>query len=190
MLDETLEAFNKLVKAIEARLPQGSSLNDDNDNDDDDDEDDDDDKGDDNDDHYIKYGLVDVEVLQLHNIPTDSHILLIKTEHDLSPDTKLQTIRVSLNAGEQPTDFPCFGFEDFIESSQGRDPVSLAIINDDKDSLKLLFANLRDVLDGTQVLGKMWFYSGQDDLPTPLSIVARMARPEYALALLENGASV
>ncbi|KAF9697690.1 hypothetical protein EKO04_004282 [Ascochyta lentis] len=62
MLDETLEAFNKLVRAIEARLPQGSSLNDDNDNDDDDDDDD-------NDDHYIKYGLVDVEVLQLHNIP-------------------------------------------------------------------------------------------------------------------------
>ncbi|KAJ4346148.1 hypothetical protein N0V95_005651 [Ascochyta clinopodiicola] len=55
MLDETLEAFNKLVEAIEARLPQGSSLNDDNDDDDDDD--------------YIKHGLVDADVLQLHNIP-------------------------------------------------------------------------------------------------------------------------
>ncbi|KAH6621816.1 hypothetical protein C7974DRAFT_211571 [Boeremia exigua] len=52
MLDETLEAFNKLVEAIEARLPQGSSLhnnNDDNNN-------------------YNAHGLVDADVLQLHNI--------------------------------------------------------------------------------------------------------------------------
>lgn len=59
MLDETLEAFNKLVEAIEARLPQGSSSNG-NDNNDNDDE---------NNDHNIEYGLVDADVLQLHNIP-------------------------------------------------------------------------------------------------------------------------
>ena len=47
MLDATLDAFSKLVEAIEARLPQGSSLNDDS----------------------IEYGFVDADVLQLHDIP-------------------------------------------------------------------------------------------------------------------------
>ncbi|CAO2656567.1 Nn.00g053700.m01.CDS01 [Neocucurbitaria sp. VM-36] len=46
MLDETLDAFNRLVEAIETRLPQGSSLSDD----------------------LIEYGLVDADVLQLHEI--------------------------------------------------------------------------------------------------------------------------
>ncbi|KAJ4365766.1 hypothetical protein N0V83_008386 [Neocucurbitaria cava] len=47
MLNETLDAFNKLVEAIEARLPQGSSsLNDDS----------------------IEYGLADADVLQIHEI--------------------------------------------------------------------------------------------------------------------------
>lgn len=133
---------------------------------------------------------------------------------------KLQTIQVSLDAGAQPIDFPCFGFEDFVQSSQGRDAVSLAIVNDDNDSVGLFLANLRDIPDDVRVLDKVWFYlieciyaqslkclrsllemfpeaanpssrdSGQDDLPTPLNIAARMARPEYALALLENGADV
>jgi hypothetical protein len=49
ILYKTLEAFNKLVEAIEARLPQGNSWNDDD---------------------SIEYGLVDADVLQLHNIPT------------------------------------------------------------------------------------------------------------------------
>lgn len=47
MLDETLEAFNKLVEAIEARLPQHRSVDD-----------------------SIEYGLVDADVLQLHNFPS------------------------------------------------------------------------------------------------------------------------
>lgn len=48
MLDETLEAFDKLVEAIEARLPQGSLLNDND---------------------PIECGLVDADVLQLHEFP-------------------------------------------------------------------------------------------------------------------------
>ncbi|KAJ4319697.1 hypothetical protein N0V94_003756 [Neodidymelliopsis sp. IMI 364377] len=48
MLYKTLEAFNKLVEAIEARLPPGNPLKDDD---------------------STEYGLVDPDVLQLHNIP-------------------------------------------------------------------------------------------------------------------------
>jgi hypothetical protein len=48
MLDETLDAFNKLVEAIEARLPQRSSQNE----------------------NKIEYGLVDADVLQLHDMPS------------------------------------------------------------------------------------------------------------------------
>ncbi|KAJ4992171.1 hypothetical protein SVAN01_02190 [Stagonosporopsis vannaccii] len=58
MLDKTLEAFKKLVEAIEARLPQGGSLNNN-----------DGDNNDDNTDEYIANGLVGADVLQLRNIP-------------------------------------------------------------------------------------------------------------------------
>lgn len=46
MLNETLDAFEKLVQAIEARLPQADSLTDDS----------------------IEHGLVDADVIQLHDI--------------------------------------------------------------------------------------------------------------------------
>jgi ankyrin repeat protein len=130
-----------------------------------------------------------------------------------------RTLKLLLDAGANPL-LPCHGLTDTVFEEIDYNASSLAIANKDHASLALLLTRVRESIDQSQVQeamdGKIQFCVTQNSLsclrvlleifpeianppvasfgfsqiPTPLNMAARHARPEFALALLEAGADV
>ncbi|RYO35104.1 hypothetical protein AA0113_g639 [Alternaria arborescens] len=129
------------------------------------------------------------------------------------------TLNLLLDAGANPL-FLCQGLTDTVFEEIDYDALSFAIANKDHASLALLLNRVRVSIDRSQVQeamdGKIQFCVTQNSLsclrvlleifpeianppvasfgfsqiPTPLNMAARHARPEFALALLEAGADI
>jgi ankyrin repeat protein len=159
--------------------------------------------------------LLGAALTSVTNIPLSRRML-----HGVDFDTaQSRTLNLLLDEGANPL-LPCHGLTDTVFEQIDYDALSFAIANNDHASLALLLAKVRNSIDQSQVQeemdGKLQFCviqnslsclrvlleifpeivnppvtsSGVPQIPTPLNMAARHARPEYALALLDAHADI